>query len=75
MGVNHGSADVRMAQQLLHTTDIDARVEQVSGKRMSQRVRRNFLDDSRGKCGSADRTADSLFVAVVTAIQFRSRIE
>jgi len=32
-----------MAEQLLNTTNVDAGFEQVRGKRMAQRVRRDFL--------------------------------
>ncbi len=33
MGVNHGGADITVAQQLLHSADVGSGLQQVRGKR------------------------------------------
>ena len=43
MGVNHGGADIAMAEQFLNRTDVIPIFEQMSCKRMPERVRSGWL--------------------------------
>ena len=45
--VNHGDAHVGMAEKLLDSLDVIARLQQVRRERMAQHVRRARLVDSR----------------------------
>ena len=49
MRVDLGSGDIPVPEQLLDSTDVVPHFEQVSGERMSQRVRSQLLDDARTK--------------------------
>jgi hypothetical protein len=47
VGVDHGRADVGVAEQLLHGADVVAAFQQVGGEGMAQGVRRRRLVDAR----------------------------
>lgn len=57
-----------MAEQFLNATNIDAGFEQVCGKRMAQRVRRDFLRDSRLGYRARQCTADTVLVQVMATL-------
>ena len=40
-----------MPQQLLHRTNVGARLQQMRGKRVAQRVNRNGFDNARSRHG------------------------
>ena len=46
MGVDHGGADITVAQQLLDGANVGSRLEQVCCKTVPQGVHRNRLEDS-----------------------------
>ena len=64
-----------MAEQLLNPTNVDAGFEQVRGKRMAQRVRRDFLRDSRHSYSARQCSADTVFVQVMATLNAGARID
>ena len=46
MGVDHGGADIGVAEQFLYGADVVACLEQVRGETMAKRVAANFLGDA-----------------------------
>jgi hypothetical protein len=67
VGVDHGGGNVAVAQELLDRSDVVARFEQMSGKRVAQRVARGGLGDAgRLHCASKGSLKDG-FVEVVPA--------
>lgn len=65
MGVDHGVCLNGVAQQLLHRSDVDAVLQEMSCKAMPKRVRRGWLGDSGGLKYSHEFTLEALVVEVV----------
>lgn len=66
--VDHGGTDVAVAQQLLDPSNVNAGVEQVRGKRMTQGMCGDFLWNLRQGHGTRDRPPDRVFVLVMPAL-------
>lgn len=67
MRVNHGSGDIRVAEEFLDGADILAGFEQVSGEAMSEGVAGNFFHDTGTFCGGFNSGLDGVFVDMVSA--------
>lgn len=75
MRVDHRGADIAMPKQLLHTTNIYPRVEQVRRERVPQGVGSDFLRNSSKRNGAGDRPADSLLILMMSATNFGARVD
>lgn len=67
MGVDHGGAHVRVAQQFLHRADVGATLQEVGGETVAQRVRAGRLGHARMAQGFRESAAEGLQVQVVLA--------
>ncbi len=65
MGVDHGRADVGVAEQLLHGADVGAGLEQVGGERMAQGVDGRRLGDAGSGDGGLQIALQALLVQVM----------
>jgi hypothetical protein len=74
MGVDHGGAHIRVAEQLLHRANVVARLQQMRGKGVAQRVRRGrFVNPGLGH-GTLERALKSAVRQVVALDQAAARI-
>ena len=71
VGVDHGGADVGMAEQLLHGADVGAGLQQVGGERMAQRVHGRRLGDAGGAHRRLEVALQALLVEVMAATRQR----
>lgn len=62
MGVNLGGLDIFVAEQFLHCADVVARLEEVGGKAVAQRVGRDRFVQAGLARSSAHRALDDTFV-------------
>ena len=46
VGVDHGRADIAVAEQFLNRADVDARLEEVGGERVAEAVAPGLLGDA-----------------------------
>src|SRR5205807_28046 len=67
VGVDHGGADVGVAEQVLDGADVAARLEQVGGEAVPQGVRADALGPAEGPDGGGDGEVDTPLVDVVAA--------
>lgn len=58
--VDLGRGDIRVSQHQLHRAEIGAALDQMSGKRMAQRVRRHFFFNTRGQGMAANELPEAL---------------
>ena len=65
VGVDHGGADVVVAQELLDGADVVARLEQVGGERVAKGVARDVLGQSGVHGGAVDCALKHGLVGVV----------
>ena len=75
MGVNHGGADIRVAQQLLHRAYVGAGLQQVRGKAMAQRVYRHMFGDSGLRYRQFELPPQAFFKQVAAPLNARARID
>jgi hypothetical protein len=75
VGVDHGGADVLVAEQLLDGPDIVAVFEEVGDEGVAEGVRSGELGDGGGPTGGADGTLDDGFVEMVTGGSLGSKRE
>ena len=74
MGVNHGGADIGMAQQFLHGADVVTRQQQMGGKRVPQSVGRGGFGNIGQLQGPLERPLEGLLVLVMPALAGTTRV-
>ena len=74
MRVDHRGADIGVAQQFLHSTDVVAGLQQVGGETVAQGVRRSGLLDAGIAQGAAKGALEITFQQMMPAHQARARI-
>ena len=62
MCIDHGGADIAVAQQFLHGPNVRASLQKMCGERMAQSVNRHRLDNLRRCTGQLDGTLQAFFV-------------
>src|SRR5207247_1070351 len=65
--VDHGRADVLVAEELLDCPNVVAVLQQVGGKGVAERVAAHALGDARPKGGNPDGALEDGFVKVMTS--------
>ena len=73
MRVNHGGAHIRMAEQLLHRSNVVARLQQMGGKRVAQHMRAHRLGDLRSPRSLPNRPLHRLGVHMVAPLHRLAR--
>jgi hypothetical protein len=67
VSVDHGGADVVVAQELLDRSDVMAILQQMGGEGVPECVAAHALGDARSKGGGPDGTLEDGFVKVMTS--------
>jgi hypothetical protein len=75
MGVDHRRADIRVAEQLLHSADVGAGLQQVGRKRMAQGMDGYRLGDARARHRLLECPLHPVFVQMVAAFDAGARID
>lgn len=68
VGVNHGGADVAVAEELLDRADVVAGLEQVRGEAVAESVAGGSFCEARGLHRVAERALEDRLVEVVAAV-------
>ena len=75
MGVDHGRADIGMAEQFLHRADVVAGLQQMRGKRMAQRVWRGWLVHRAGRHRTLEGCLERTFKQMMAAAHRAARVD
>ena len=74
MGVDHRRCHIRVAQVFLHGANFTARLQQVRGETVPQRVRRGRLGDSGLAHGPLERPLEGFVIEMVTPDDAAARV-
>jgi hypothetical protein len=68
MRVDHGCADIVVAQELLDRSDVVPIVQQMGGEGVAEGVAAHALGDTRAEGGDPDRALQDRFVQMMTDV-------